>query len=49
MIGVTIAELTAPAAGHVPGVGGTLVTVLAHQVGQTLALPVSQVTVTVAR
>lgn len=47
MIGVAAARLTAAAARHVPGVGCTLVAVLADDVGQAVALTAAAVAVTV--
>lgn len=47
MVGVAAARLAAAAAGHVPGVGGALIAVLADHVGQAAALPAAAVALTV--
>ena len=47
MLGLTVTELTAAAARHVPGVRGTAVAVLTNHVQETVTLTAAAVTVTV--
>lgn len=49
MFRAAVAVFTALLAGNVPGVGGTQVAVLAHHVGQTLALAAGELTVAVSQ